>query len=214
METEITYPISLRIKNKKCLVVGGGRVAARKILDLLVSGAIVTVVSPEICPEIKAQEDEITLILRPYEKGDEKGAFLVLAATDSRAVNEEVYKNAHAAGILVNVADTPDICDFYIPSRIRRGPLMVTIATSGKVPGLSRKIRKELEPRFGDEYEIYLSLLSLTREELMAKDDLDTRSRGQIMAQVLNLDLLPLIRQGLLEKARKEIAQCVSRSSG
>ncbi len=148
------YPILLNIQGKKCLVVGGGEVALRKVQMLLEHGANVEIVSPTFCPELNqlVKDGAIQAIHRDYETEDLNDAFLAVAATDDTKTNEKVAAEARKTGILVNVVDKPDISDFIVPSYFRRGDIIVAVSTSGKSPALARKIRGELERDFKAEY--------------------------------------------------------------
>ena len=144
------YPIFLDLSGGRCVVVGGGAVAARKAHKLLQAGADVVVISSEVRPELEDMDVEIHE--RPYEHGDLEGADLAFAATDSREVNAAVAREARALGIRVNVADRPTEGDFAVPSTLRRGGLQVAVSTGGASPTLARRIRHELEEVFGPEW--------------------------------------------------------------
>ena len=138
------------VAGRRCVVVGGGGVAARKARGLLEHGAAVVVVSPEIRSELETTDAEI--LRRPYESGDLEGAFLAFAATDSRGVNAAVTLEARERGIPVNVADRPTEGDFASPATLRRGGLQVAVSTGGASPTLARRIKEELEPAFAPEW--------------------------------------------------------------
>ena len=177
-EPKVYYPVFLNLKGKKALLLWGGKVAERKILALLKTDADVTVISPEITKKIEKEKlkGRIKHIRRQYRKGDLKNAFLVIAATDSPDVNEQVSKDAPC---LVNVVDTPHLCNFIVPSVIKRDPLTIAVSTSGISPALSRSIRKELEKMYGSEFSDYLKSLKVIRAEAM-KVIRDKRKRGRI----------------------------------
>ena len=120
------YPVCLDISDKLCVVVGGGRVAERKVLGLLAAGAMVRVVSPELTDSLAgmAENSSIEWLARGYKQGDFIGAVLVFAATDSREVQEAVVLEANRAGQLVNVIDEPENCTFQVPAVVRRGDLI------------------------------------------------------------------------------------------
>ena len=145
------YPILLNIQDKKCLVVGGGNVAWRKVCSLKDAGARVTVVSPEFCPEM-GKETGIERIQQKYEEGFLDGVLVVVASTDDEEVNKKVYYDAVKRGILVNVVDRPEFCSFIVPATILRGDLSISISTHEASPSLARNIRESLEKQFGDEY--------------------------------------------------------------
>lgn len=162
------YPVFLNLKNKGCVVVGGGKVAERKVLSLLKSGAEVTVISPELTKRLKKESlsGRIKHIPRRYKKGDLKNAFLVIAATDSNEINEKVSEDAPH---LINVVDVPSLCNFIVPSMVKRGPLTIAISTSGVSPSMAKTIRKELEKLYGPEFARYLNSLKKIRIKAMAE---------------------------------------------
>jgi precorrin-2 dehydrogenase/sirohydrochlorin ferrochelatase len=186
------YPIFLKLKDKLCLVIGGGRVAERKVLSLLKCGAKVKVISPELTPKLKDlfEKGEIIWEKRPYKKGDLERAFLVIAATNDPVVQEEVFKEAEEKNIPCNVVDKPEYCSFIVPSTIERGELVIAISTSGASPALARRLREFLETTFGKEYEIYLSLMRRIREKIL-KMELSSEEKEEKL-QRLALSPLPI----------------------
>lgn len=136
------YPMFLDIEEKKCVVVGGGRVAKRKIEGLLRAGANVVVISPNLDEELKKM---VLWIEREYRDGDLDGAFIAIAATDNEEVNQMVYNEAEKKGILVNVVSSPYLCRFIVPSIIERDDFTIAISSGGKNPSLSKNIRLKLE---------------------------------------------------------------------
>lgn len=156
------YPILLNLKGKKCVVVGGGKVAERKALSLLRSGAKVTVISPECTGRLKKEhlQERIKYISRKYKKSDLKNAFIVIAATDSAETNRKISEDAP---YLVNIVDIPLLCNFIVPSVVRRGPLTIAVSTSGISPSLARTIRKELEGLYGHEFVKHLNHIKKMR---------------------------------------------------
>lgn len=139
------YPINLDVEDKKCLVVGGGKVAERKVKTLLKFGAKVTVVSPSFSSGLSHLANELTLIKRAYRASDLNGSVLVIAATDQPATNRRIAADARKNRVLVNVIDKPELCSFIAPSVIKRGPLVVSISTSGQAPAFSKTLRLKLE---------------------------------------------------------------------
>ncbi len=174
------------------MVIGGGKVASRKVKTLLSYGAQVEVVSPEVVPELEdlAREGKIVLKKRPYQEGDLEGAFLVVAATNLPAVQEQVVGEAQKRGLLLNVVDQPERSNFIVPSVVRRGRLTLAISTSGASPALARRLRETLEDIFGPEYATYLDLMARWREEILARE-LKEEERRQIFE---HLALLPIPR--------------------
>ena len=139
MATPPLYPVGLILDGRPCLLVGAGPVGRRKLDQLLVCGAVVTVVDPAVGPE--ALPAGVTLWRRPYAAGDLHGFGLVIACTNDSATNASVYHEASAAGIAVNVADDPPHCTFTLPSVVRRGPVTVAVATDGHSPALAKELR-------------------------------------------------------------------------
>jgi siroheme synthase-like protein len=198
----IFYPVSLNIQAKRCVVIGGGKVALRKVKSLLDCGARVSVISPEPHVEIVrlSKEKRIHLIQRDYEAQDLKKAVIAIACTDVKEVNRKVVDEAKKARVLVNVADDPELSDFIIPSFFRRGNLTVSVSTSGKSPALARKIRMKLEESFGKEYPSLLSIIGEVRSTLKKKGYIVDADLWQ---DALDLDtLIQLVRSGQRNKAK------------
>jgi len=167
-ETYSYYPILLNIQGKKCLVVGGGNVALRKVQALLEQDANVEIVSPNFCPELNklAKEGTVRTINRDYKPEDLKETFIAIAATDDVKTNERLAAQARRLGILVNVVDDPNNSDFIVPSYFRRGDIIIAVSTSGRSPALARKIRSELEKSFQSEYAQLALVADEVRSEL------------------------------------------------
>jgi len=196
------FPAFLSIHRKKCVVVGGGQVAFRKVRMLLDCGASVTVISPVLHPDLVelAGKKSIQVIRRNYKAGDLKGSFVVIAATDTKETNRKVRKEAGRVGALVNVIDDPEPSDFIVPSLLRRGDLTITISTGGMSPALAKKIRTRLEESFGEEYALLVSLVDEVRSTLRRKG---MRMNAERWQDALDLDLLThLLRTGHKGKAK------------
>jgi precorrin-2 dehydrogenase len=165
------YPIFLNLQGKKCVVVGGGTVALRKVTTLLDCGADITVISPKPHAEISElfKNKAIQLVRRSYEPGDLRGAALSIAATHVKKINRKVAEEAKKNRTLVNVVDDSEPSDFIIPSSFRRGDLSVAVSTSGKSPAFAKKIRAKLEKNIGIEYAYLLSLIADVRSEIKKK---------------------------------------------
>jgi precorrin-2 dehydrogenase/sirohydrochlorin ferrochelatase len=162
----------LKLSGKQCLVVGAGKVGEPKIAGLLETGAHVRVVALEASAAIRewAQAGKIDLELRRFESKDLDGVFLVVVATSSRTLNERIYDEAQKLGILCNIVDVPDLCDFFYPSVLRRGDLQIAISTAGNSPSLAQKIRQQLEKQFGPAYTAWVTELGETRKLILASD--------------------------------------------
>ena len=164
------YPVCLDLEGRPCVVIGGGRVAERKVLSLLSCSAQVSVVSPELVEELLKQHKKgaIQWIDREYCQGDLEHAFLVIAATDDEQTQQQIYEEAAAHNILLNVADVPQRCNFILPATARQGDLLISISTAGKSPALARKLRIELEKKYGAEYRVLVDILGAIRPEILA----------------------------------------------
>jgi len=202
------YPILLNIQDKKCLVVGGGNVAWRKVCSLKEAGARVTVVSPEFCPEM-GKETGIERIQQKYEEGFLNEVLVVIASTDDEEVNKKVYYDAVKRGILVNVVDRPEFCSFIVPATISRGDLNISISTGGASPALARNIRENLEKQFGDEYGEFAKLLSETRRKILSEISNES-IRRDILQRIAGLDMLEIIKQKGIAEAKKKILRIIS----
>ncbi len=156
----------LDIEGRKCTVIGGGRVAQRKVSSLIDHGATVTVISPQVTDKLKqlAMEKSIKLVERQYIEGDLEGSYLVYVATDIPAVNEGCYQEAKKKDIMINVVDVPHLCDFIVPAVHRQGSLTLTVSTDGKSPMFSRKIREELQEVYGSQYQLVIDTMGEIRE--------------------------------------------------
>jgi precorrin-2 dehydrogenase/sirohydrochlorin ferrochelatase len=189
------YPVNLDIKNKKCLVVGGGRVGTRKVMTLLDCGARVTVVSPDTRGKLieLANRGKITLEKRPYRQTDLNGMFLVIGTTDDEKLNHQISVAAEKLNMLCNIADRPKVCNFILPSIVNRGDLTISISTSGKSPALAKKLRKELEEQYGNEYAEFLRLMGAIRKRLLSQKH-EPEAHKQLFELLINRGLLDMIR--------------------
>lgn len=182
------YPINLSLKDKRCLVIGAGLIAQRKVRRLLESGGRVSVISPDITPAFRGlyKNKRIVFKKRKFSLKDLSGPYLVIAATGDRVVNSAVSSYCLKKGILVNVVDSPEECSFILPSVIKRGALTISISTEGLSPALSKKIRQDLEKRFGAEYAAYLSMMKRIRPRALTKIK-DSRSRKAFFKKMLSV---------------------------
>ena len=193
----VYYPIYLNITNKRCVIVGGGEVGARKAEGLLLCGARVAVLSRELAPplEMMKQEARIEHIQADYETSYLFGAFMVIGATDSAEVNEKIASDAIGRGIMVNIVDDPVRSDFILPAVLRQGDLVISVSTGGKSPALAKKLRTELEALFGQEYAILLDVMGEVRDAQRA-EGCSTEENKRIFSALVNSDLLDHIRAG------------------
>ena len=204
------YPVNLVLTGRPVLVVGGGRVALRKVEGLLACGAAVTVIAPDVVPELAAEPD-VRVLARRYVEGDvgRGGYRLVITATDDRTVNQLVHDDAEAAGVWVNSADDPERCTFTLPALVRRGPLMLTVATGGHSPAVSSWLRSRIAEEYGPEYETLISLLAEERAAIQAEG---RSTEGLAWQTALDSDMLSLIRGGRISEARERLKTCLSSS--
>jgi precorrin-2 dehydrogenase / sirohydrochlorin ferrochelatase len=200
----LEYPVNLILAGRRCLVVGGGSVAERKVSALLVSGAVVTLLSPDLTPQLAlgASQGRFTHLAKEFENGDAAGYLLVMCATDSPDVNKQVAAEAKQSGALVNVADTPALCDFTLPARVQRGSLSIAVSTGGRSPALARELRNELAEKYGHEYADYLEIAGRLRREWQ-ETCASIEERCQRWHEVKGFDpeVLELLRQGRKEEA-------------
>lgn len=184
------YPISLKLKNKKILVVGGGKIAERKVIRLLKAEANIFLTSPDLTDGLQKFVDENKLVYnkRKFIKSDLKNVFLVIAATNNKKINHLIFCESEKNGILVNVVDEPDYCNFYVPSIVDRGDLMVAISTNGKSPAFARLLRKKLEEYLPNELSKKVTLLGDLREEQKSKNAKERKEIAERNAQKI-LDL-------------------------
>ena len=202
MKKSSYYPLYLNIADRKCIVVGGGQVALRKVKTLLEYSARVEVISPDLCADLEklAGANEINTVDREYQYGDLKEARIVIAATDDSDVNLKVVKEARDRGILINVVDCAEESDFILPSYLRRGDITIAVSTSGRSPALARKIRTKLERDFGNEYESLAVLVNEVRTEIRQRG---IKINSEDWQTALDLDLLTaLLKQGKSEQAK------------
>ena len=204
------FPLFIRLDGRICLVVGGGKVAGRKVDGLLEAGAAVTVVSPEATTHIQrlASQGRIALLQKAFSPDDLNGSFLVIAATGDAAVNGHVAAACRAQAILINVVDEPGLCDFFLPAVLRRGALSIAIATEGKSPLLASKLRTELEQIITEPYGEFLELLGQQRE-LIKKTVPDRARREAIFRALVDSDIFNLIVAGKQDEAQERIRTCI-----
>ena len=202
------FPINLDLRGKRCVVVGGGGVAERRVEVLLDCGADVLVVSPKVTTVLEelAGRGEMTLVERPFAPEDVRDAFLVMSATDDREVNAEVSRLARNAGILVSVADDPAISDFIMPATVRRGAFQISVCTSGKSPALAKRVRQELEGSYGEEYGLLVEILGDIREAVKA-EHADQGDRQAVFESILDSDVIDLLAAGKVAEAKSRVRQ-------
>jgi precorrin-2 dehydrogenase/sirohydrochlorin ferrochelatase len=194
------YPINLDIRGKTCLVVGGGGVGTRKIKTLSDCGAMVILVSPQADKTLidLADAGKIEWRQRTYQSSDLDGVFLVIGATDNDALNRQIHSDARQLDILCNIADSPELCNFIVPSTVRRGDLIISVSTSGKSPAFAKFIRKELEKQFDSQYGNFLRLMGAVRKQLLAESH-TPQAHKQLFERLIEEGLLQLMKTGQTE---------------
>lgn len=202
------YPVLLDLEGKEVLVVGGGRVAERKICTLLEYGAKIFLISKEITNNLHQMVEggKIVLLGSEFEEGFLNGVFLVIAATNDKDLNHRVGQSAQTRGLLVNAVDQPRDCNFIVPSIIRRGDLLIAVSTSGKSPAVAKRLRKELEKQFGSEYAKLLALMGRIRTAVLQLD-LPQEENSRIFEALLDSNLLEVLNR----KDSKELKEVLAR---
>ena len=203
------YPIFLDLKGKVILVVGGGRVAQRKVEALLDSGAEIRIVSSKLTESLNklVALRDLDCLNDEFQDKHLEDVFLVIAATDDRELNHRISDIAKKKGLLVNAVDQPSDCNFIVPSIVRQGDLQIAVSTSGKSPALARKLRKQLDKQFGDEYESFLILMGCLRKKILAQG-LAQEENSRIFNEIVNSDIL----DALLRKDRERTRSILRRS--
>ncbi len=203
------YPVNLDVSGMPCLVVGGGQVASRKVDALLPCGAVVRVISPELCSHLEglARFGKIEWQRKEYETGDLGGARLVFAATDSPVIQKQIVKEANGAEALVNVVDMPNACTFQVPASFRQGELLFTVATGGGSPALAARIKKEIEALYGQEYGQLVAMMTDIRGTVVASSDSPAEHK-RLFEKILDSEILLSIKEkqwNILKKLLREI---------
>jgi siroheme synthase-like protein len=203
------FPMFVKLEGKRCLVVGAGKVGEPKISGLIDTGARVHVVALDATDAVHgwANAGKITLELRAFAAEDLDGAFLAVVATASRDLNAAIYSDAQRRGILCNVVDVPEYCDFYYGAVVRRGDLQIAISTNGQSPSLAQKLRQQLERQFGPGYAKWVAELGETRRLVLASD-LDPQRKSDLFHSLASREALKaaLTEQSAKKRAAKEEA--------
>lgn len=204
------FPICLDIAGRHCVVIGGGRVAERKVRALMEYDARVTVISPEMTEALASLHEKERLIWlnRAYQEGDLTDVFLVIAATGDPDVQKRVHDEANRNNILLNVADVPKWCNFILPATVRRGDLSISVSTGGKSPALASHLRQKLEEQFGSEYEVLLSLLGGLRSEVLDQGRPHEENKD-LFNQLLHPKMVEWVRNGDWESIETHIRNYV-----
>jgi siroheme synthase-like protein len=201
------YPVGLVLAGRRCLVVGGGHVAARKAAGLIAAAAEVHIVAEQLLPPVRELPAVTTVEERPYRRGEVAGYWLVVAATGDPEVNQAVYDDGEAAGVWVNSADDPDRCSFILPAVARQGPVSVAVSTAGRSPALASWLKAHADEHMGPELAELAEMLAELRAQLKAEgrstEDVDWR-RG------LDWAMLDLLRSGRRNEAKERLKACLS----
>jgi precorrin-2 dehydrogenase/sirohydrochlorin ferrochelatase len=206
------YPIFLTgLHNRHCIVIGGTHEAEGKVRGLLAVDATITVISPELNETLNEWADEgwFTWLKRSFQSGDLRGAFLVIAERSDPETNTLIWNEAEAEGILVNVMDDVDHCNFVAGSVVRQGPLVLTISTSGAAPALSVRLRQRFQEEFGKEYAIFLTWMQALRPH-MATTYPSFQERKRRYYALVDSDVLHMIKNGRLAESKA----CVEEITG
>ena len=206
------FPINLDVRGRKALVVGGGRIACRKVASLLACDACVTVVSPTFCSEL-AETPGIVRIERPYRTADLTGVCLVISATDCREVNRQVSADADEAGVPCNVVDEPELCSFTLPAVLSRGQLTIAISTAGASPALAGRLRRELENTLSPAIEVQLQLLAEIRPRVK-RSGLGEAERSRLLKAMAGESVCRMIEDKGEVSVREYLAAMLNQAAG
>lgn len=200
------YPVNLDIQKKNCLVVGGGPVGTRKVKTLLDCGAKVTLVSPFATEKLEkmAEDQKIIWHKRSYAASDLDGKFLVIGATDDEELNMQISRDAGKLDKLCNIADRPEVCNFILPAIVQKDDLIIAISTSGQSPAFAKKLRKELDKQFGDEYAAFLKIMGAVRKKLLSETH-EHEAHKPIFEKLIHSNLLEYIRSKDLKAINTEL---------
>lgn len=205
------YPLFLNLTDQKCLVVGGGKVAERKILTLLDYDARVQIVAAEITSTLSRLVETGQLGFRQgaYRSFDLAGVILVVAATNQKEINHQVAKDCFENNILVNVVDDPNHSNFFVPAVVKRGSLQIAVSTAGKSPLLAKKIKEELEVQYGPAFEWLVDFLGELRDKVI-KEVANYEQRQAILTHLVDKKILQLVREGRLKEVKERAEACLS----
>lgn len=196
------FPMFIKLEGRRCLVVGAGKVGEPKVAGLLNTGAQIRVVALQANDNVRqwAAAGNIDLELREFSPGDLDGVFLAVVATASPALNKFVYGEAQKRGVLCNVVDVPEICDFYYPAVVQRGELQIAISTAGQSPSLAKELRQQLERQFGPGYAEWVEELGETRK-IIRGSDLSSEKKSELLHSLASREAV----EAALEEQRSSI---------
>jgi len=197
------YPVNINIENKKCVVIGGGKIAYDKIIGLLEAGANVEIIAPKICTEIENLRDKVKILRENYSAEKISDGVILIAATNNSALNQQIANDARAKNFLVNIVD--DISsDFIVPSRIRRGDFLLAISTGGSSPAFSKFVRKMLERDFNENFGAAVEIISKYRQAVIKKFPTH-ELRIKFWQEILTPEIWENIKAGNLSKLENKI---------
>jgi siroheme synthase-like protein len=206
------YPVFLEMKQRRCVVIGGGTVAERRVEGLLAAGASVTVISLSITEKLRGllAQGAIRHLEREHRPGDLTGCELALVAMDDPELNAAACREARSRFVWVNSADDPAHCDFILPAVLRRGGLVVAVSTGGESPAVARAIREELDQYIGSDYAQLVQIAGEVRKELRRKL---IRPSAEAWSNALKGDFRRLIREGKIEQAKEFLRETLGSGS-
>ena len=195
------FPMFLKLEGKRCLVIGAGKVGIPKIGGLIDTGARIRIIALEAADAVQewARDGKVSLELRGFAPEDLDETFLAVVATASHRLNESIYQEAQRRGVLCNVVDVPEFCDFYYPAVVRRGDLQIAISTNGQSPSLAQKLRQQLERQFGPGYARWVAELGETRKLVLASG-LDLERKRDLLHSLASREAL---KAALAEESAK-----------
>jgi precorrin-2 dehydrogenase / sirohydrochlorin ferrochelatase len=208
------YPVMIKLKGKKITVIGGGKVAERKILSLLQAEGVVEVISPVVTEKIQtlAKTAQLTWVEKEFEHSDVKSSFLVIAATNKREINQQVAEAVNEYQ-LVNIVDDPENSNFIVPSAYQQGKLTIAVSTSGSSPGLAKKIKNELAQQFDETYAEYLEFLYNCRDEVKQRVE-KPELRRQVLKLLLEDEFFELTKTGQLTERNQRFLSLLEDITG
>jgi precorrin-2 dehydrogenase / sirohydrochlorin ferrochelatase len=162
------FPLFLKLSGRHCLVIGGGKISQGKVAGLLSSGAKITLVAPKVTPRIAAwsRGGRLRWVRRKFRSSDLRGIFLAVAATSSSPIHRAIFRQCKKRGILCNIVDVPELCDFYYPAVVQRGDLQIAISTGGSSPSLAKRLREQFERELGPEYAHWVRAIARERQKI------------------------------------------------
>lgn len=202
------FPVFLDLSNRNALVVGGGKIALRRVQALLDCGAQVTVVAPELDPKLAglARGKKIRLFRRPFIEEDLKNQWLVISAANDRKVNERIGKVCKENNLLVNVVDQPELCSYITPALFRRGEVVTAISTGGASPALAAFLKRKMSEVLGDEVRTLAGLLGKYRARFLK---IPMQKRKTILKKILTEETLEQLRKGKKSSVVRKIEELV-----